>query len=60
MDFREIPLCKYAVLGRHCLARGYFCVTADQHTKEMIRKYRGHHFERTSSGGHLNIRVKTG
>lgn len=32
--------------GRHFGARGYFCVTAGELTKGMIKEYLAHHFER--------------
>lgn len=31
--------------GRHFWARGYFCVTAGELTKQMIEDYLSHHFE---------------
>ena len=36
--FEEFPW------GRHFLARGYFCVTAGELTKQMIEEYLEHHF----------------
>ncbi|MCP4990127.1 MAG: hypothetical protein GY928_30045 [Colwellia sp.] len=35
---------RYWVL--HFWGRGYFCVTAEELTKEMIKEYLDHHFER--------------
>jgi putative transposase len=32
--------------GRHFWARGYFCVTSGELTKEMIVDYLAHHFEK--------------
>ena len=32
-------------------ARGYFCVTADELTKEMIQEYLSHHFEPNAHDG---------
>ena len=42
----EFPHLKKRYWGRHFWARGYFCVTAGELTKEMIREYLEHHFER--------------
>ncbi len=42
----EFPHLKKRYWGRHFWARGYFCVTAGELTKEMIRVYLEHHFER--------------
>ncbi len=44
--FEEYPHLKKRYWGRHFWARGYFCVTAGELTKEMIREYLEHHFER--------------
>lgn len=42
----EFPHLKKRYWGRHFWARGYFCVTAGELTKEMIAEYLEHHFER--------------
>ena len=42
----EYPLLKKRYWGQHFWARGYFCVTAGELTKEMIAEYLQHHFER--------------
>jgi putative transposase len=42
----EFPHLKKHYWGRHFWTRGYFCVTAGELTKEMIREYLEHHFER--------------
>ena len=44
--FNEYPLLKKKYWGQHFWARGYFCVTAGELTKEMIAEYLKHHFER--------------
>ena len=44
--FEEFPQIKKRYWGRHFWARGFFCVTAGELTKEMIREYLEHHFER--------------
>jgi len=44
--FQEFPHIKKRYWGQHFWARGYFCVTAGELTKEMIREYLEHHFER--------------
>lgn len=41
----EFPHIKKRYWGRHFWARGYFCVTAGELTKEMIEEYLEHHFE---------------
>lgn len=46
--FQEYPLLKKRYWGQHFWARGYFCVTAGELTKEMISEYLAHHFERKS------------
>lgn len=46
--FQEYPLLKKRYWGQHFWARGYFCVTAGELTKEMINEYLEHHFERKS------------
>ena len=43
--FEEFPHLKKRYWGRHFWARGYFCVTAGELTKEMIMEYLAHHFE---------------
>ena len=43
--FEEFPHLKKRYWGRHFWARGYFCVTAGELTKEMIIEYLAHHFE---------------
>lgn len=43
--FEEFPHLKKRYWGRHFWARGYFCVTAGELTKEMIIDYLEHHFE---------------
>jgi len=44
--FQEYPHLKKRYWGQHFWARGYFCVTAGELTKEMIKEYLEHHFER--------------
>ena len=44
--FQDFPQLKKRYWGRHFWARGYFCVTAGELTKEMIQEYLEHHFER--------------
>ena len=46
---QEFPHLKKRYWGRHFWARGYFCVTAGELTKEMIVEYLSHHFERSSN-----------
>ena len=43
--FEEFPHIKKRYWGRHFWARGYFCVTAGELTKQMIEDYLAHHFE---------------
>jgi putative transposase len=43
--FEEFPHIKKRYWGRHFWARGYFCATAGELTKEMIEDYLSHHFE---------------
>lgn len=43
--FEEFPHLKKRYWGRHFWARGYFCVTAGELTKQMIEDYLEHHFE---------------
>ena len=49
--FEEFPLLKKRYWGRHFWARGYFCVTSGELTKEMILEYLEHHFERKPQDG---------
>jgi putative transposase len=49
--FEEYPALKKRYWGRHFWARGYFCVTAGELTKEMIEEYLSHHFERDPHDG---------
>ena len=44
--FEECPHLKKRYGGKHFWARGYFCVTAGELTKEMIREHLEHHIER--------------
>jgi len=44
--FQEFPQLKKRYWGQHFWARGYFCVTAGELTKEMIKESLEHHFER--------------
>ena len=44
--FEEFPKIKKRYWGQHFWARGYFCVTAGELTKEMIQEYLSHHFEK--------------
>ncbi|RLV59260.1 IS200/IS605 family transposase [Parashewanella curva] len=44
--FNEYPMLKKKYWGQHFWARGYFCVTTGELTKEMIAEYLEHHFER--------------
>ena len=46
--FQEYPHLKKRYWGQHFWARGYFCVTAGELTKEMINEYLEHHFEKSS------------
>jgi putative transposase len=46
--FSEFKHLKKRYWGQHFWARGYFCVTAGELTKEMINAYLEHHFERRS------------
>ena len=43
--FEEFQHVKKRYLGQHFWARGYFCVTAGELTKEIIQEYLLHHFE---------------
>ncbi|MCF6299096.1 MAG: IS200/IS605 family transposase [Thiomicrorhabdus sp.] len=44
--FQEFPHLKKRYWGQHFWARGYFCVTAGELSKDMILEYLEHHFER--------------
>ena len=48
--FEEYPHIKKKYWGRHFWARGYFCVTAGELTKQMIEEYLEHHFENKGGG----------
>jgi len=48
--FEEFPKLKKRYWGKHFWARGYFCVTVGQMTKEMIKNYLEHHFEASPKG----------
>lgn len=48
--FEEYPQIKKRYWGRHFWARGYFCVTAGELTKEMIAEYLAHHHEEKKDG----------
>jgi len=43
--FEEFPHLKRRYWGSHFWARGYFCVTSGELTKQMIKEYLDHHFE---------------
>ena len=43
--FDEFQFLRKRYWGQHLWARGYFCVTAGELTKEMIKEYLAHHFE---------------
>ena len=49
--FEEFPHIKKRYWGRHFWARGYFCVTAGELTKKMIKEYLAHHFELDPNDG---------
>ena len=49
--FEEFPHIKKRYWGRHFWARGYFCVTAGELSKEMIKEYLNHHFEKNPNDG---------
>jgi len=49
--FEEFPHVKKHYWGRHFWARGYFCVTAGELTKKIIKEYLAHHFERDPNDG---------
>jgi putative transposase len=44
--FEEFPHFKKRYWGRHFWARGYFCISSGELTKDMITEYLSHHFER--------------
>ena len=44
--FQKFLRLKKRYWGQHFWARGFFCVTAGELTKEMINEYLEHHFER--------------
>ncbi len=44
--FEEFPHVKKRYWGKHFWARGYFCVTSGELTKDMIQEYLEHHFEK--------------
>ncbi len=43
--FQDYPKLRKRFWGRHFWARGYFCVSAGNVTKDMIDAYLEHHFE---------------
>ena len=43
--FESFPDLKKRYWGRNFWARGYFCVTSEDVTEEMIKKYLEHHFK---------------
>ena len=43
--FESFPALKKRYWGRYFLAIGYFCVTSEDVTDEMIKEYLEHHFE---------------
>ena len=49
--FEEFPHVKKRYWGQHFWARGYFCVTVGELTKEMIQEYLSHHFEPSPNDG---------
>ncbi len=49
--FEEFPQIKKRYWGRHFWARGFFCVTAGELTKEMINEDLAHHFESDPNDG---------
>ena len=49
--FEEFPHVKKRYWGRHFWARGFFCVTSGELTKQMIQEYLEHHFERDPDDG---------
>ena len=50
-DLRRISHVKKRYWGQHFWARGYFCVTAGEMTKEMIAEYLSHHLESNPPDG---------
>ena len=49
--FEEFPHVKKRYWGRHFWARGFFCMTTGELTKQMIQEYLEHHFERDPDDG---------
>lgn len=49
--FEEFPHLKKRYWGCHFWARGFFCVTGGELTKEQIKEYLAHHFERNPNDG---------
>lgn len=49
--FSEYPRLKKRYWGRHLWARGYFCVSAGDLSREQVEQYLSHHFERTGEDG---------
>ena len=49
--FEEFPHLKKRYWGSHFWARGYFCVTSGELTKEQIHEYLSHHFEKNPNDG---------
>ncbi len=44
--FEEFPHVKKRYWGKHFWACGYFCVTSGELTKNMIKEYFEHHFDK--------------
>ena len=57
--FEEFPHLKKRYWGRHFWARGYFCVTAGEPTKETVREYLDRHFE-GSPNDYFDVESPTG
>ena len=53
--FEKFPQIKKRYWGRHFWARGYFCVTAGELTKEMIVQYLAHHHEKEKKEGPFEV-----
>jgi len=49
--FDEFPHLKKRYWGRHFWAQGYFCIASGELTKEMIKEYLAHHFEKDPNDG---------